>query len=119
MSEALDRLHERASRHACIHSMFVEGCLGCAYGDIYRCQKAYEAAEATIEFGLGKDMLRYVDALTEVFNVLGPHGAPDGCENTCRGCRYEMDEAVRVVRKALDITEETASQPGLDPGQPA
>lgn len=45
---------------------------------------------------------RWVVALREIVNVLGP--APAGCGNTgCEGCAAEMAEALRIAKEALGV----------------
>lgn len=42
-------------------------------------------------------------ALRQIVAVLGPNTA--GCsENTCQGCRFEMQEALRIAKEAIDET---------------
>jgi len=44
-------------------------------------------------------------ALENIVNALGP-ALTGGCkENKCEGCKYEMDEALRIAKDALGAAE--------------
>ncbi len=45
---------------------------------------------------------RFVDALREIINVLGPE-ILDCEENKCAGCRAEAGEALRIAKEALGV----------------
>lgn len=57
------------------------------------------SVESEGSFAIGQ-AARYGNALTQIAAVLGTGACS---ENTCEGCKWEVGEAIRIIREAVGL----------------
>jgi len=78
---------------------YVSICGKCGTTAIWRDGAWVVAAESEGSWAIGQAR-RYGDALTEIAAVLGSGKCE---ENTCEGCKWEVGEAIRIIREAVGL----------------